>query len=185
MKKALLSIMILAFYFSANAQTKNSKITKSAKPEIDKLYEKYKDLENITLYTPHGELYANVFININDNDKPISITIHGVSNNKPAISEFISNTIKMKTKQGYKVTKAPHGWGFGTYAEDIEQGLGWVYKEEHSFQLVMKKGKMYFRVDAGCCEEPEKGPRKDGYTWEIETGDSSRQGGNKASNFDF
>ena len=177
--------MLTLFSTYLNAQTKKPATTKPAtatpaKPEIDKLYEKYKDSETITLFTPHGDLYGNVSIELNDNEKPISVTIHGVSENKPAIAEFISNTIKMKLKQGYKATKVPFGWDAWNYAELVEQGLGWGFKEEHSFQLLMRKGNMYFRVDAGCCVN-----MGDGYTWEIETGDTKRQGGKNATKFEF
>jgi hypothetical protein len=189
MKNTLLLLIVL-LSTCVNAQTKKPISTKPStkkptKPEIDKLYEKYKDSEIITLFTPHGDIYGNVSTEINDNEKPVSVTIHGVSDNKPAIAEFISTTIKMKLKQGYKATKVPFGWEAWNYAELVEQGLGWGYKEEHSFQLLMRKGSMYFRVDAGCCAENEQGYLNEGYTWEIETGDTKRQGGKNATNFEF
>jgi len=192
MKNIFLLLLIL-FTAHVNAQTKKpapskSTITKSAKSEIDELYEKYKDSKNITLFTPHGNLYGNIYIEMNDNEKPVSVTIHGVSENKPAISEFISNTIKMKLNQGYKATKVPFGWNAWSYAELVEQGLGWIFKQEHSFQLLMRKGNMYFRVDGGCCvDKIDDGTMfgKSVYTWEIETGDSKRQGGDKATDFEF
>lgn len=194
MKNTLLLLLVVLSTTIVYAQTKKpaSKTkpatAKPSKPEIDKLYEKYADSKNITLYTPHGDLFGNVYIEMNDNEKPISVSIHGVSENKPAIAEFISNTIKMKLKQGYKATKVPFGWDSWNYAELVEQGLGWYFKEKHSFQLLMRKGNMYFRVDAGCCvDKIEDGSMlgKSVYTWEIETGDTKRQGGNKATKFEF
>lgn len=180
MKKIVLFITLVVFTGYVNGQNKK---TSATKPEIDKLYEKYKDSDNITLFTPQGDLEGKVTIKMNNNYKPVSITIKGISEHKAPIAEFISNTIKMKLKQGYKVTKAPFGWNSWTYAELVEQGLGRGFKEEHSFQLLMKKGNMYFRVDAGCCVDYIGW--KGAYTWEIETGDSKRQGGSNATNFEF
>lgn len=191
MKNYTTITILLIIIFSTtllNAQTKKTNTTasqKPAKPEIDKLYEKYKDSDNITLYTPHGDINGNVQIEFNNNEKPVSVTINGNSTNKAAIAEFISNTIKMKLKQGYKATKTPFFWGSLPYTEIVEQCLGWGFKEENSFQLLMRKGNMYFRVDAGCCAKDSKGYMGDGYTWEIVTGDSKRQGGDKATNFEF
>ncbi|ATA73071.1 MULTISPECIES: hypothetical protein [Capnocytophaga] len=178
MKKIILFITLAIFTGYVNGQNKKTSATKS---EIDKLYEKYKDSDNITLFTPQGDLQGIVTIKMNDNYKPVSITIKGSSEHKASIAEFISNTIKMKLKQGYKVTKAPFGWNTWSYAELVEQGLGWGFKKDRqSFQLLMKKGNMYFRADAGCCVGYDTS-----YTWEIETGDSKRQGGSSATNFEF
>ena len=119
MKNTILMLMTLFSTFS-NAQTKKPSTTKDSKPEIDILYEKYKDKEDITLFTPHGNLYGNVSVEFNEDEKPVSVSIQGNSENKPAIAEFISNTIKMKLKQGYKPTKVPFGWNAWTYAELVE-----------------------------------------------------------------
>ncbi|MEY5047614.1 MAG: hypothetical protein RLZZ175_973 [Bacteroidota bacterium] len=188
----ILLLILLSFTVFVNAQTKpKSKKSTPTKPEIDKLYEKYKDSDSITLYTPHGELFGNVNIDMNENNKPISVQIYGHSENKSAIAEFISNTIKMKLKQGYKATKMPFGWGSWSFTELVEQGLENEFREGHSFQLLMKKGSMYFRVDAGCCQKSLEGDvlynfdQSFRYSWEIETGDSKRKGGNKATDFEF
>ena len=106
--KNYLFILLAIATLHANAQIKKpvkktikkTSAIKKSKPEIDRLYEKYKNSDYITLYTPHGDLEGEVFIETNDLDKPISINISGVSGNKSAISEFISNTIKMKERQG-------------------------------------------------------------------------------------
>jgi hypothetical protein len=185
-KKNFLLMMIFGLLIgfaipnTANSQINKPVETKQVKPEIDKLYERYKDSDIITLYTPHGELQGNVTVLLNDEGKPVSVTIKGNSENKSAIAEFISNTIKMKEEQGYGAEKTPFGWDVWSYTELVLQGLGWGFKEEHSFQLLMRKGNnMYFRADAGCCVG-----RSD-YTWEIETGDSNRQGGKNATKFEF
>lgn len=51
MKKIVLFITLVVFTGYVNGQNKK---TSATKPEIDKLYEKYKDSDNITLFTPRG-----------------------------------------------------------------------------------------------------------------------------------
>jgi hypothetical protein len=171
----LKTIVLLIFIMTSaivTGQTKKA-TPKKAKPEIDVLYENYKDSKSITLYTSNGEITGYVAIEKNSDNNPVSIMISGTSNSKTAISEFITNTIAMKTKQSYKITENPNG-------KFVEDGLDWTFKKNDSFHLVMKKGNMYFRADAGCCMGVGTG-----YSWEIETGDSSRKGGKEAKEFKF
>jgi hypothetical protein len=170
--KTLLLLIFILTLANVTAQTKKT-TPKKAKPEIDALYENYKNSNIITLYTSNGEIYGHVLIEKNSDDKPVSVKISGTSSSKTAISEFIRNTIDMKIKQGYKTTENPQG-------RRVDEGLGFTFKKDLSFHLVMKKGNMYFRADAGCCVSYGTG-----YSWEIETGDSSRKGGKEAKDFKF
>lgn len=186
--KNIFLLLLTLFTTCINAQTKKTATPVSKKSEIDKLYEKYKDSKNITLFTSHGDIYGDVHIKLNDNKKPISVEISGFTENKPAIAEFISNTIKMKLKQGYKITKSPLNWGFYDNEEIIIEGLGRSFNDNSSFHMTMTRGSMYFRVDAGCCIlYADDGTNKsyDGSTWKIETGDKKRLGGKKAEKFEF
>ena len=134
MKKLLLSLFLLLI-INVNAQTKKSSSPPS-KSEIDNLYIKYKGQEGITLYTSYGELYGKIYTESNSNEKAVSVTIHGNSENNPAIAEFISTTIKMKLKQGYKATRVPLGWNSLNSVEYVEHCLGWIFKGANSFQLL-------------------------------------------------
>ncbi|MNP98419.1 hypothetical protein D3C85_110370 [compost metagenome] len=180
--------LLLLIYILTSAivlgQTKKA-TTKKAKPEIDVLYENYKNSKSITLYTSSGEITGGVIVEKNSENKPVSIKISGSSSNKNSVSEFINNTIAMKKKQGYKIYESsPYG---------IDYELEHSFQGKDGFHLVMKKGNMYFRSDATRNSEIRVritgiGDRYDtetNYTWEIETGDSSRKGGKEAKEFKF
>ena len=185
--KKIIFLLLALFSISVNAQTKKPSITKPSKSEIDILYDKYKDTENINLLTPLGDLYGNIIIKYNSSKKPASIRINGISANKAMIASFISNTIIMKINQGYKPTDDTFLWGYNSYSELIKEGsyVDSCFKSKQNYQLLMRKENMYFRVNAKCCERNEEGYMSDNYTWEIETGDTKRQGVKNATNFEF
>ena len=185
--KIKLFLILALFSTLVNAQSKKPATTKPAQQEIDKLYDKYKDTKNINLLTPLGDLYGNVTIKYNSSKKPVSVKINGTSANKAMIASFISNTIIMKINQGYKPTDDTFLWGYDSYAELIKEGsyVDSCFKSKQNYQLLMRKENMYFRVNAGCCEKNKEGYENDNYTWEIETGDTKRQGGKKTTNFEF
>jgi hypothetical protein len=197
MKKVILlifSIVLITNSVQAQNNTQSNKAISSpkSKSEIDKLYEKYKGVESIVLYTPHGDLNGNISIELNDKELPVSVSVFGNSNNKAAIAEFLSNTIKMKLGQGYVVKDQPFGWGSIPTTELVTLGLGWEILKEHSFQLLMRKGNMYFTANAGYSPVnylnlalSNQMSFTNDYSWEIETCDTKRQGGSKASNFEF
>jgi hypothetical protein len=177
----LFGLTVLLATIAINAQTKKA----TTQNEIDRLYEKYKGSDSITLYTAFGELRGKVSIIYNT--KPASIIIKGDSQNKDAIVEFLYNTILMKQKQGYVII-SPDDWSMYVYESGrrhaIESGFGWKFKEDRSsLNFLMKKGSYYFRINGGCCVERYSSGTV--YTWEIETGDSRRQGGPNATTFDF
>ena len=66
--------------------------------EIDRLYEKYKNSETIVLYTTQGDITANVYIEMNDDNKPKSITISGYSSSISSIREVIGGMTTKKKK---------------------------------------------------------------------------------------
>jgi hypothetical protein len=180
LKKLLLLIFILTSPI-VTSQTKKG-TPKKTKPEIDVLYENYKDSNSIKLYTSNGEITGDVIVDKNSENKPVSIKISGSSSNKNSISEFINNTIEMKKKQGYKIYESsPYG---------IEYGLEHSFQGKNGFHLVMKKGNMYFRSDASSYTQiagllENNTHTETSYRWEIETGDSSRKGGKEAKEFKF
>ncbi|HRH66498.1 MAG TPA: hypothetical protein PLU53_09395 [Bacteroidia bacterium] len=187
--KTALTILILLQFNNLNAQIKkqstpakeNSAISK---PEIDRLYEKYKKSENkeITLFTPFGELKGNVNINYNADEKPESITISGSSYNKEAIAQFIADFIEQKLKNNYKDPNFSFNsdWEF----ESIKFSLGTPITAEMYPQFYFTKGKMYTKIKAQCtnCGGFDS---NEIYEFEIETGDRSRFGGKTAEKFDF
>lgn len=181
--KKLETLLLLIFILTSAivlGQTKKA-APKKVKPEIDVLYENYKDSKSITLYTSNGEITGDVLVEKNSENKPVSIKISGSSNNIKSVSEFINNTIEMKKKQGYKIYEtSPYG---------IEYELQHSFQGKNGFHLVMKKGNMYFRSDAtsytGIIGLENRAHSETSYTWEIETGDSSRKGGKEAKEFKF
>lgn len=191
-KLSVISLILLSFLFiNSNGQTTKttSSQTKSSKPEIDRLAEKYKNIPEVTLYTSHGELYGNVVIENNPDEKPQSVSISGTSANKDAIEEFLNGLIAQKKKQGYKLSN-----------ENTSDGT--IIIGNDNIHLY-KKGNMYFILKGGCCKNvyvditnddvlfqaTHPGEKKYGYKYfyyfEIETGDNSRKGGKKATKFDF
>ena len=167
----------------------NKKTLMSSKSEIDRLADKYKETPSITLYTSHGDLDGNVSIEYNPDNKPQSIQITGRSLNKEAIMEFISNMIKQKYQQGYRVSDGKSG-------DDVTTILFFFSLGNYEDVRTFKKGNMYFIVKGGCCEKQnvtyKRGDKtisyekiSDYYWFSIETGDNSRKGGKKATKLDF
>ncbi len=202
MKKGFILILILLFvvktYPQTNTYQKKPATKQQSLSEIDRLYNKYKNIDTITLYTSTYNLEGFVYISFNDNKKPYSISISGNSKStisfdydKKAISEFLSNTIKMKIKQGYKRVDGDEFINANSYYQEIYSSLndyGYSSLGESSFDynypdynVAFKKSNMYFVVTANC----KKNNGILDYSWSIETTDTKRQAGKNAINFDF
>jgi len=140
MKKQLIVIMILLISINAECQVKKNIKYPSAKSEIDKLYERYKDLTTITLNTPLGSIEGKVSIVYNKEGKPTSVRISGETSSEEVLTEFLENTIKMKKRQGYKNNENE------------------IFQIKYLNQILttnylMKKGAMYFIVHSENCTE--------------------------------
>jgi hypothetical protein len=155
--------------------------------EIDKLSNTYKDGQKIKLFSPFEDLIGVVSIASNSEGKPYSISITSTSSSKPAIGEFLSNTIKMKLNQGYKPVKIPFGWGGFSIREQVEQGLGWGLSDDAHFSVLLRKGIMFFTADAWVQLNMDLNYSEDSneYHFKISTNDSKRQAGKGAESFKF
>lgn len=164
-------------------QAKKKTIT--AKPEIDELYSKYKDLEEITLYTAFGELTGNITCNLNSDDKPESIEIVIETENRDAAARFIADLIQQKLKNKYREGNATYNttWEFESikYQLDIPNQF-----EEMREPFYFTKKSMYTKIEYACsnCNNNNDFEAKN-YKVTITTGDKSRFGGENASKFKF
>ncbi|MDR2127091.1 MAG: hypothetical protein LBP63_09715 [Prevotellaceae bacterium] len=151
---------------SANKVLNQGVQIKKAQPksvnEIDRLYNKYKDKETITIYSSFGELKGEISTEMNASNKPESITISGTTDGIDAISEIIYELIKQKLKQGYKHYSGEQV-GYYTGVDDIKQHIKFNLlageKEEdyygygsikststNVYDATYKKGSLYFIV---------------------------------------
>lgn len=140
--------------------------------EIDRLYEKYKNSETIVLYTTQGDITANVYIEMNDDNKPKSITISGSSYSEDAIKELIGNMVSKKRNLGFKGK-----------CDDLN-GLFFADANNRPFKKCsLKKGTQYFNSKLDYIEFPIQSPII--YYFTIETGEMKRAGGKNAKDLDF
>lgn len=193
MKKQLTILLCLLISLVGNAQVKNNIKKPQTKSQIDNLYEKYKDTKTITLYTPIENLEGDVNIELNDNNKPISISISGETNSEDALNEFLRNAIIMKKKQGYKIKAG----SLEALFVAVQQGFPSnrlnpplyipKYDEVSSSIFLMTNNNMYFKIEmTNCFNKHEAELNLDNcYSWSIETGDTKRQGGKNATKFEF
>jgi len=179
MKIKLFLILVLVFIlnnYQTSGQVKTNNTNTSTKPEIDRLAEKYKDMSNIILYTANGELEGVVKVEYNSGNKPQAVNIM-VDNetNIAAICEFLKELISEKKKKGYKEI---HNY----IGEEFSLEIGFSASDGISYTY--KKGNMYFVIKGGE-ERYNVSLGNQTYWFTIETGDNSRKGSNKASNFEF
>ncbi len=166
-----------------NAQNKKQAPTKTTKAEIDRLFDKYKDKESITLFTEFGELNGNVNINYNSDEKPQSITILISTVNREAAAKFIEGLIQQKLNSGYtdpNERSSSSEFFFIEHNLDISESF-----EDMRYKYCFLKGNMYTKIITKClnCESYSSGQKS--YEILVETGDKSRFGGEKATKFDF
>jgi hypothetical protein len=177
MKKKSIILFLFLITIQLFGQTKiKPKSNTQSKPEIDKLAEKYKETEVITLFTSHGDLIGDVEIDYNPDEKPQAVRISGKSINQDAISEFLSEIISQKEKQGYKMSN-------GDYEPSEPSWIKTMLGTENGVNYTLKKGQMYFICKGGFILDFSNTETK--YWYSIETGDNSRKGGKKATKFDF
>lgn len=166
-KQSFLFILLISCITTISiAQIKTQKKAVNKKPmlEIDRLYEKYKNIKTITLFTTEGNFEGNVSIEFNESKKPISVIIEGKTENSTALTEFLIKTIKMKLKQ-YNQTEPNDIYDLQYLAKGISQKYS--------------KGDMYFKVDVNMNSYTLKD--NDGFRacnmfiWRIETGNSRRK----------
>jgi hypothetical protein len=181
--------------------------------EIDRLYNKYKNKETITIYSTFGELNGTISTEMNASNKPESIEIYGTTNDTDAISEIIYELIKQKLKQGYKhysgnqVERVVSPQGVDYIKQEIEFNSLYTYKSV--YDATYKRGSLYFRVDITYYKEKIKNPfsskmnlenlmndihtyssptYREYYSFSITNGDNNRKGGKGGTNatkFDF
>lgn len=183
-KKIFAYILLIGCFFTISiAQVKTQKKATNKKPmlEIDRLYAKYKNQETITLTTTKGDFEGNVSIELNESNKPISVSIEGLTSNIGALSEFISNTIKMKLKQYNQI----YEYSLKFYESSISNSLtlGREFSEDFS------NGDLYFTVNAKRVILDDNGDEATYghilFKWKIETGNYRRKISENAKPFVF
>lgn len=184
----IISISILSISLFSQAKKKTQS---TSKPEIDRLYDKYKSMDVITLYTPHGNLEGSISVETNDDEKPASVCIEGKSYNEQAFSAHLTNTIRMKLQQGYKPIK--NYTNVYTYSELIEMEMKPYSDHNRHFEMAFSKGQMSFLVgvgkhiilrNTGSLLSPNE-EIVDGFYWYITTTDTKRASGSGGSVFEF
>ena len=178
---ASITLLILISHLSFS-QTKKKAV--QTKPEIDQLYSKYKDNEQITLYTAFGELIGDVNCKLNSDNKPESIEIKIQTENREAAARLITDLIQQKLKNNYKDGNTTYDtrWQF----ESIKSSLDIPDQfEEMRDPFYFTKKSMYTKIEYSCsnCNMRDLGTKI--YNISIVTGDKSRAGGKKATKFEF
>ncbi len=179
---SILLILILTTQI-ANSQTK--KKTTTVKPEIDQLYSKYKDSDQIILYTAFGELTGNITCNLNADNKPESIEILIETENREAVARFIADLIQQKLKNKYREGNTTYNttWEFESikYQLDIPNQF-----EDMRQPFYFTKKTMFTKIEYGCsnCDGNNDFEIKN-YRISVVTGDKSRAGGKNATKFEF
>jgi len=194
--RLVLLVLALSISFISYSQTK-PKTTTTTKREIDRLADKYKGKDPITIYLTNSELIGSVNVEYNQDNKPLGITIAVNSQNKEELAEFTMNMIQQKQSQGYVSTE---GW---LHTLD---GISNLLANEKNEPLKFKKGNMYFIVYmyrtiwnysnimlSETILNPNSTPSFQDiknkypitYYVTIETMDYSRKGGSKATKLDF
>jgi len=174
--------------------------------EIDRLYEKYKNSETIVLYTTQGDITANVYIEMNDDNKPKSITISGYANSIAAIKELIGNMIAKKKNLGF--TGPCETFVISSEFEIKHMSSSCELPYKCFKKCALKKGSQYFNCEYGgqhCKVESARQYNNDAaalnrafgsnyppiseyymeLSFSMETGDMKRAGGKKAKDLDF
>lgn len=181
----IIKVILILILLSQITYGQAKKKTITAKPEIDELYSKYKDLEGVTLYTAFGELTGSVTCNLNSDDKPESIDIVIETENRDAAARFIADLIQQKLKNKYREGNITMNstWEFESikYQLDISNQF-----EEMREPFYFTKKSMYTKIEYAClnCESNNDSETKN-YKITITTGDKSRFGGENASKFKF
>ncbi|MBR4849991.1 MAG: hypothetical protein IKV09_03575 [Alistipes sp.] len=184
-KNIILSCTSILSLFVATAQQPTN--------EIDRLCNKYKDGESITIYSTLSQLDAYVNICKNVDGKPESIEISGETADIDAISEIVYNLIQRKTNQGFvhssgdtigAITRL-YGGGLATGKDYIKEKLNFTpftsVSESHfvvfldskyhslhrtTWETTYKKGSLYFHVSIvrEKCEPYSTATRYDTYS---------------------
>lgn len=164
------------------AQAKKKAVT--TKPEIDQLYSKYKESEQITLYTAFGELTGDINCKLNLDNKPESIEIKIETENREAAARFIADLIQQKLKNNYRDGNTTYStsWQF----ESIKSALDIPEQfEEMREPFYFTKKSMYTKIEYSCSNSDSRDLGTITYHISIVTGDKSRAGGKKATKFEF
>ena len=173
MKLRIFFCIIFCFlYVSQNLYSQP--VVAKYKSEVDALFAKYQDTDNVKLFTAFGDLFGDVLLIKNKKRQAQSVKISGNSENKAAITSFISYTIKMKLNQGYKVVNVPYGWDEKEIEKIIKDRMDAKFKSKLSFMLMMKKENIFFSINVGCCQKNNENLSAKDYFWEIETRDTKR-----------
>ena len=191
MKKNITLLVMLIACSLAFSQS-NSQNTKAALPEIDRLAQKYKDLTTVVIYSVGSEFNCDVKVLYNIDNRPEAIEISGASRDKDEIGLFLSELIKQKQKFGYKL--------LGNWLPEKETVRNVIFGYENE-AFVLEKGNLVFKVSGGSelVEIPDMTtynplfPNRQlepvvsytSYWFKIETIDTSRKGGSRATKFDF
>jgi hypothetical protein len=181
----IFSIFLILILTNQITYSQTKKKTVTAKPEIDQLYSKYKDSDQIILYTAFGELIGNVTCNLNVDNKPESIEILIETENREAAARFIADLIQQKLKNKYREGNATYNstWEF----ESIKFQLDISNQFEDMRQpFYFTKNTMFTKIEYSClnCDENNDFETKN-YKISITTGDKSRSGGKNATKFEF
>jgi len=199
MKNLILYCLVTLNSISAFAQNK----------EIDRLYSIYKDDSTIVIYSTFGEIYADIYIKKNADNKPESIIIRGNSNNLNGIIEIVTGLVKQKIQQGYTKTSGSSHEYIRSRLEkqkeikDIQarnSAAASMNLDNSGFEAVYRKGDDYFIISinygvyysrtidvsrSGLTTSLPPEIKHSEYTFSLENGDNSRKGGAKARPLDF
>jgi hypothetical protein len=108
MKKRLFLISLFAVVISNAIQAQ------AKQKDIDILYQKYKNLDTITVTNANGTVKLAVKIIMNGNGKPQSITLVGYVDNSTSANSLIDKLENDKEKSGYKFSSSAT-----VYSEEI------------------------------------------------------------------
>jgi hypothetical protein len=102
-----LALLLLMLPLVVAAQTKKPATTKkptTASLDVDRLYQKYKEWETVTIHTADGDITANVKCLLNDNGKPYAVILYGYAGGSVDPEKLVKALENDKLKSGYRST---------------------------------------------------------------------------------
>lgn len=147
--------------------------------DIDKIYQKYKDLKTVTIHTADGDIEAKIKITLNSEGKPSSIILYNwVAFQDVTIERIMASLESAKEKTGYK------NKGSSTVFFEGEFVTTSLYEKGTQYAKYGLQKEMFRNLPS--LEDQQKESKKPvGSFFYFEVGDIQRSANGQGKNFEF
>jgi hypothetical protein len=172
----LFLLWLLALPMIAATQNKKSTVITL---DVDRLYQKYKDYETVTIHTADGDLTANVKCFLNEKGKPYSVILYGYCGGNVSVEKLSRTLESQKTKSGYGFT------GYSSVSFEGESVLASLYEKNTQYAKygIKRSQDRYVKLFDGTEIKPDKYPVSDFFYFEV--GDVRRRNTGNQETFTF